>query len=164
MFRNQVACLSWEFITWWAICFLFVCFSLAIWNVFVGCYCSVTRLCLTLCDPMNCGTQGFPVLQCLQEFAQGHVHESMICKRLWKSRMSKKGKRPVTTGAKILHPCENSSLSSLLTIYSVLHYYILYLMLFVWLYWVLVVVCRIFIASCGIFHCGTWTSCGIWAH
>ena len=36
--------------------------------------CSVTKLCLTLCDPKDCSTPGFPVLQCLAEFAQTHVH------------------------------------------------------------------------------------------
>ena len=35
---------------------------------------SVTQLCLTLCDPMDCSTPGFPVLRCLPEFAQSHVH------------------------------------------------------------------------------------------
>ena len=36
--------------------------------------CSVDKLCLTLCDPMNCSTPGFPVLHCLPGFAQTHVH------------------------------------------------------------------------------------------
>ena len=31
--------------------------------------CSVTQLCLTLCDPTDCSTQGFSVLHCLPEFA-----------------------------------------------------------------------------------------------
>ena len=35
---------------------------------------SVTKLCLTLCKPMDCGTPGFPVLHYLLEFAQTHVH------------------------------------------------------------------------------------------
>ena len=35
---------------------------------------SVTQLCLTLCDPMSCRILGFPVLHCLPEFAQIHVH------------------------------------------------------------------------------------------
>ena len=30
--------------------------------------------CLTLCDPMDCSTPGFPVLHYLSEFAQTHVH------------------------------------------------------------------------------------------
>ena len=36
--------------------------------------CSVTKSCLTLCDPMYCSTPGFPVLHQLPEFAQTHVH------------------------------------------------------------------------------------------
>ena len=36
--------------------------------------CSVTKLYLTLCDPMNCSTLGFPVLHYLLEFAQNHLH------------------------------------------------------------------------------------------
>ena len=36
--------------------------------------CSVTKLYLTLCDPMNSSTPGFPVLHHLLEFAQTHVH------------------------------------------------------------------------------------------
>ena len=39
----------------------------------VGC-CSVTQLCLTLCDPMDCSTSGFPILHHLLELAQSHVH------------------------------------------------------------------------------------------
>ena len=41
-----------------------------------GCcyYCSVIELCPNLCDPMNCSTSGFPVLHCLPDFAQTHVH------------------------------------------------------------------------------------------
>ena len=31
----------------------------------VVCCCSVTQLCLTLCNPMNCSTPDFPVLHCL---------------------------------------------------------------------------------------------------
>ena len=37
-------------------------------------YCSVAKLCLTLCNPMDCSTPGFPVLHYLLEFAQAHVH------------------------------------------------------------------------------------------
>ena len=36
--------------------------------------CSVNQLCLTLCKTMNCSMPGFPVLHCLLEFAQTHVH------------------------------------------------------------------------------------------
>ena len=38
-----------------------------------GC-CSVTKLSLTLCDPMNYGTPGSATLYHLPEFAQTHVH------------------------------------------------------------------------------------------
>ena len=37
------------------------------------CCCSVTKSCLTLCDPMNYSTSGFPVLHYLPEFAKTHV-------------------------------------------------------------------------------------------
>ena len=36
--------------------------------------CSVTKLCLTLWDPMNCSTPGFPLLHCFLELAQTHFH------------------------------------------------------------------------------------------
>ena len=36
--------------------------------------CSVFKSCLTLCDPMDCGMPGFPVLHYLLEFAEIHVH------------------------------------------------------------------------------------------
>ena len=36
--------------------------------------CSVTQSCLTLCDPVDCSTTSFPVLHCLPEFEQAHVH------------------------------------------------------------------------------------------
>ena len=40
----------------------------------ICCRCSVTKFCLTLCDPMDCNTSDFPVLYYLLEFAQTHVH------------------------------------------------------------------------------------------
>ena len=39
-----------------------------------SCCCSVTQLCPTLCNPMNCSTLGFPVLHYLPEFAQTHAN------------------------------------------------------------------------------------------
>ena len=36
---------------------------------------SVAQLCLTLCDPMNCSTTGFPVHHQLLELSQTHVHQ-----------------------------------------------------------------------------------------
>ena len=38
------------------------------------CFCSVTKLCVTLWDPMDCSTPGFPVPHHLPKFAQGHTH------------------------------------------------------------------------------------------
>ena len=35
---------------------------------------SVTQLCPTLCDPMNCSTPGLPVHHQLLEFTQTHAH------------------------------------------------------------------------------------------
>ena len=42
-------------------------------SVFKIC-CSVAKLCLTLCNPLDCSTPGSPVLHYLPEFAQIHVH------------------------------------------------------------------------------------------
>ena len=36
---------------------------------------SVTQLCLTLCDPMDCSTPGFLVHYQLPELSQTHVHQ-----------------------------------------------------------------------------------------
>ena len=36
--------------------------------------CSVTQLCPTLCDPMDCSTPGLPILHHLLEFIQTYVH------------------------------------------------------------------------------------------
>ena len=36
--------------------------------------CSLAQLCPTLCIPVDCSTPGFPVIHCLLEFAQTHVH------------------------------------------------------------------------------------------
>ena len=37
-------------------------------------WCSVTKSCLTLCNPVDCSMPAVPVLHCLLEFAQTHVH------------------------------------------------------------------------------------------
>ena len=42
--------------------------------IFISC-CLVAKSCLTLCDPKDCSTLGFPVLHCLPEFAQTLVVE-----------------------------------------------------------------------------------------
>ena len=39
-----------------------------------GQFSSVAQSCLTLCDPMDCSTPGFPVHHQLPEFTQTHVH------------------------------------------------------------------------------------------
>ena len=36
--------------------------------------CSITNLCPTLCNPIDCSLPGFPILHNLLEFAQTHVH------------------------------------------------------------------------------------------
>ena len=36
--------------------------------------CSLTSLCPTISDHMDCRMPGFPILRCLLEFAQTHVH------------------------------------------------------------------------------------------
>ena len=38
------------------------------------CCCSVAQSCLTVCDPTDCRTPGFPVLHHLPQLAQTHVH------------------------------------------------------------------------------------------
>ena len=40
----------------------------------LGCCCSVTQACLTLCDHMDCSTPGLPVPHHLPKFAQVRVH------------------------------------------------------------------------------------------
>ena len=37
--------------------------------------CSLTSLCPTISDHMDCRMPGFPILRCLLEFAQTHVHQ-----------------------------------------------------------------------------------------
>ena len=44
----------------------------------IGGCCSVAKLCPPLCDPMDCSPPGFPVPHHLPEFAQTHVHESVM--------------------------------------------------------------------------------------
>ena len=38
------------------------------------CSCSVTKLCPTLCYPIDCSTPGFPILHFFPDFAQTHTH------------------------------------------------------------------------------------------
>ena len=54
-------------IPWWP-------WKLPILQVNVDCCYSVAKSCLTLCNPMDYSTPGFPVHHHLLEFAQNHVH------------------------------------------------------------------------------------------
>ena len=51
-----------------------VCSFLWLNNIPLYCCCSVTQPCPTLCEPTDYSMPGFPVLHCLPEFAQDHVH------------------------------------------------------------------------------------------
>ena len=44
------------------------------WSFLGCCCCSVTKSCLTLCDPMDCSMPGLPAFHHLPEHAQTHVH------------------------------------------------------------------------------------------
>ena len=77
------------YLVWFKYCYFFLWFPF-LWNTFlhpltfslcgsldlkwICCCCSVAQSCPTLCDPMDCSTPGFPVLNHLLEFAQTHVH------------------------------------------------------------------------------------------
>ena len=51
--------------------------------LFISVYCcAVTKLCPTLCNPMDCSTPGFPVLHHLLESAQIHVQSVMLSNHL----------------------------------------------------------------------------------
>ena len=69
-----MTCQPHEFIDLKPCCALPIGLSLILISLIYCCYCSVTKSCLTLCDPMDCSRPGFPVLQYLPEFAQIHVH------------------------------------------------------------------------------------------
>ena len=45
------------------------------WNKKMSSCCSVAKLCLSLCNPMDCSTPGFSALHYLPELAQTHVHQ-----------------------------------------------------------------------------------------
>ena len=63
---------GWDYWWLWHPCFLI---GQEIFHFSPSCHCySVVKLCLTLCEPRNCSTPGFPVLHSLPEFAQTHVH------------------------------------------------------------------------------------------
>ena len=59
----------------WTVTFTSLAFRISYLRLTVHCCCcSVTKSCLTLCNPTNCSTPGFPVLHYLLKFAQTHVH------------------------------------------------------------------------------------------
>ena len=51
---------------------ILLCIYIYIYNYVL--YFSVAQSCLSLCDPMDCRTPGFPVLHYLSVLAQTHVH------------------------------------------------------------------------------------------
>ena len=53
---------------------VYLLFKLLLLCIFCIQFSSVTQLCPTLWDPMNCSTLGFPVYHQLPELAQTHVH------------------------------------------------------------------------------------------
>ena len=69
-------------ITGWNFCFLLGCYEKLLNVGFQQsstwapgpCCCSVAKSCPALCDFIDCSTPGLPVLHCLLEFAQTHVH------------------------------------------------------------------------------------------
>ena len=58
----------------WILYFLMLCFLCNCKLPFCSFFCSITKSCLKLCNPMNYSTPGFPVLHYFPEFAQTHVH------------------------------------------------------------------------------------------
>ena len=50
-------------------------YAIVNWQQFFFLCGSIAKSCLTLCDPMDCSTPGFPVLHYLPEFVQTHVHQ-----------------------------------------------------------------------------------------
>lgn len=56
--------------------FVFTCnITWILWN---NCCCSVAQSCLTLCDPMDCSTPGFPVHHQLPELTQTHGLSQLV--------------------------------------------------------------------------------------
>ena len=44
------------------------------WEIYVYQFISVTQLCLTLCDPMDCSVPDLPVHHQLPELTKAHIH------------------------------------------------------------------------------------------
>ena len=62
----------WMGSTFWKIINMYFCELYVL--LCVLCCCWDTKLCLSLCNSMNCSMPGFPVLHCFLEFAHIHVH------------------------------------------------------------------------------------------
>jgi len=62
------------FFLWLSSIPLYMCHVSRYMWVCVLLFCSVAKSCLTLCNPIDRSTPGFPVFHCLPEFAQTHVH------------------------------------------------------------------------------------------
>ena len=63
--------------------YMFVSIWSNVWTVVLAFCCSVAKLCLTPCDPMDCSKAGSPVFHYLLEFAQTHVH--WVSDAIWPS-------------------------------------------------------------------------------
>ena len=64
-------------VSWQCVCFLWTNVYLGIPTIYwFSCF-SVTKSCLTLCDPMDCRMPGFPVLHHPPELAQTHVSDAI---------------------------------------------------------------------------------------
>ena len=78
-FAKKIRAPSFVLFLWWKVAFG-VCYWAIIGalNSFLCgqlcCCCSIARLCLTLCNPMDCREPDFLVLHYLPEFAQAHVY------------------------------------------------------------------------------------------
>ena len=78
--RRQNTCFLIAFFFWFVMvfkkCHWYVVMASSWWVIWhlLRCCCSVTQLCPTRCDPMDCSTPGFPGLHHLLELAQTHVH------------------------------------------------------------------------------------------
>ena len=74
MFKNRVDRIGGNWIGRKTNKVLFVEVSFYVWTVDIKICCAVTQSCPTLRNFMDCDMPGFPVLHCLLEFAQIHVH------------------------------------------------------------------------------------------
>ena len=67
--------LIWQQAWWSSIPISFRIFHSLLWSPQSKAFSSVTQLCPTLCDPLDCSTPGFRVLYQLLDLAQTHVHQ-----------------------------------------------------------------------------------------